>query len=290
MIRTFVSFFSFCFIAAGFISCGTLHHTNKQETLPGTWQAQPIIIDGDNKDWPSPYPNYDAKAKVAYATSNDAQNLYITVETGDEMTQVKMLKQGMAVSIDTGGKKDAQFHLNYPLPNENEPIDLFKQDLLVKDSRGSLIKRQSEQRINKLSQEANQFSLEGFGGCNGGYVVTQQVPCGIKVRAHIDEYKELVWEAVIPLKLIYNKETITAADAGHPISVCFSIKGFKGGGGKNPNAGGNPGMNDGMGGAGRNSAMQGGGAQGGRANANDPLQPLYESTKTWKQFSLVFKP
>ena len=58
-------------------SCGSSKHEKSKASLPGTWQAQPIVIDGDSKDWPSPYPNYDAKAMVAYATSNDKYNLYI---------------------------------------------------------------------------------------------------------------------------------------------------------------------------------------------------------------------
>lgn len=262
--------------------------------MPGTWQSTPIVIDGDNKDWPSPYPNYDSKAKVAYATSNDAENLYVTLETGDEMTQVKILKQGMTLLIDTGGKKDAGFSINFPLQNGNESIDMIKQDLLMKENRGSLMKRQSDERIMRLSQQANQMTLEGFAGCSGGFVISQTTPCGIKVSARIDAYKELVWEAVIPFKVLYNKDSISGADAGHPISICYSIKGFKASSPKNANNA-STGTNDGMGGAGRNSAMQGGGGgvpQGGshRVSYNDPYQHLYESTKTWKQFSIVRRP
>ncbi len=66
-------------------SCNSSKHSGKSHSsVPGTWQAEPIVIDGDSKDWPSPYPNYDSKAMVAYATSNDRKNLYLTVETGDE--------------------------------------------------------------------------------------------------------------------------------------------------------------------------------------------------------------
>src|ERR1700733_16221077 len=103
---TSVFLFSFVSILS-ILSCGSSHHSGKgKAVLPGTWQPEPIVIDGDSKDWPSPYPNYDAKAMVAYATSNDKENLYITMETGDELTQIKILKQGMIVSIDTSGNKD----------------------------------------------------------------------------------------------------------------------------------------------------------------------------------------
>jgi hypothetical protein len=268
------------------LSCGTARHSGRSgSSLPGTWQATPIVIDGDSKDWPSPYPNYDAKSMVAYATSNDAHNLYITMETGDISTQVKILKQGMTVSIDTNGKKDPQFNINYPLLNDNEPVDLAKQEM---QSRSSAAGRLAEQKIKRLLQDANQFSLDGFAGCNGGFMAAQTAPCGIKVSARIDEYKNLVYEVVIPFKAIYNKEVISAIDAGKPVSVCFTVKGFKGAAKKNTdNNNTNTGMNNGMGVAGANSTAPGRGSSG--SSAQDPLQHFYESTKTWKHFGILFQ-
>jgi len=264
--------------------------------MPGTWQSEPIVIDGDSKDWPSPYPNYDAKAMVAYATSNDRRNLYITMETGDEMTQMKILKQGMTVSIDTNGKKDAEFSISYPLQNDNEPMDVGKAGYGVKkgEQQHSLEKKM-EQRISKNAEGATQLSLDGFKGCNGGFMTTQTNPCGIKVIAKIDEYKELVWEAVIPFKALYNKDSLSEADAGRPISVCFAVKGFKhpeskssdgGGGGTGTGTGMNSSMRGGgggMGGGGR------GGHGAGRGSTDNPMQHLYESTKTWKHFGIVYQ-
>ena len=266
--------------------------------MPGTWQATPIVIDGDSKDWPSPYPNYDSKAMVGYATSNDAQNLYITMETGDLLTQMKILKQGMTVSIDTTGRKEGQMSINFPLENDIESIDP-KQDLKDRKDNQGYGARKLDQKLDKGIQAANQFSLEGFGACNGGYVVTQTTPCGIRVRARIDEYRQLVWEAVVPFKAIYNRDFITDADAGKPISVCVTVNkfiyqskttggdnstGMNGGGGM-PNSGGL--NNNNVGTAGRNSTR--GGQHGGHANTQDPYQHLYEKTNTWKQFSLTYQ-
>jgi len=263
--------------------------------MPGTWQATPITVDGDSKDWPSPYPNFDAKAKIAYATSNDKQFLYITMETGDEMTQTKILKQGMTVSIDTGGGKEADFHINFPLPNDNDEIDIPKggggSSRKQQDGETQFTGKQIDVKLSKMTKNANQFSLDGFIRCNGGFMVSQAAPCGIMVSAGIDEYKELVWEAVIPFKAIYNKELITAKDADKPISVCFSIKGFK-----KPESKSTDNSSSSMSGTGGGSGMGGGrgggggrGKGGGKSPAENPLQHLYENTKTWKQFSLVYK-
>jgi hypothetical protein len=294
---------SFTLVITLLFSCGSSKHSKSAAVLPGTWQAQPVVIDGDSKDWPSPYPNYDSKGMVAYATSNDKENLYITMETGDELTQIKILKLGMNVYIDTTGHKEGQLHINYPLPNDNEPFDITKDASGLKHENAAHPAGQWDKKINKAAQDANQYALDGFYDCNGGYVVTQTTSCGIKIRLRIDEYKELVWEAAIPFKAIYGKNTITAADAGKPISVCFAIKGVKNpdtkthdnptGGAGTSGGGGGGGMNN-AGGVGMNSGHSGRGGGGNRGagrggTSNDPLQHLYESTKTWKQFGLVYQ-
>src|SRR5262249_35900527 len=149
-------------------------------SLPGNWQASPVVVDGDSKDWPAPYPNYDSKAMVAYATSNDRQFLYMTMETGDDLTQVKILKQGMTLSIDTNGRKEPQMKINYPLQNENELMEIG----LDNERDVTHHSRQLEQKVKKATTEANQFSIDGFKSCNGGYFISQAA-CGLKVIARI---------------------------------------------------------------------------------------------------------
>ena len=256
--------------------------------LPGNWQAQPVVIDGDNKEWPSPYPNYDSKGKIAYATSNDRKYVYITMETGDELTQVKILRAGMTVSIDTSGKKEPQFSINYPLANDNEMLELPQPS---RGEKGAHMEKQLTHQIKKLMEQANQFTLEGFSNCSGGFAVSQNTPCGIRVRASIDEYSELVWEAAIPVKALFNKDSLTLAEAGKPISVCMAIKGLKqpkSSGGSEPN------NNIGTGGTGMTGMGRGGrGGQGasGRGGAvENPMDHLYTNTKTWKQFGMAVQP
>ena len=285
-------FAGFLLVASGIMSCNSSRHSKSAASLPGTWQATPIVIDGDTRDWPAPYPNYDAKAMVAYATSNDKRNLYITMETGDEQTQMKILKQGMIVSVDTSGKKEQGLNINYPLPNDNSTLEMTRPDGHVKDAH-SYANKKWEQNVSRAAKDANQFTLEGFSNCNGGYVVTQTTACGIKVILKIDEYKELVWEAVIPFKALYNKDTLTAADAGKPISVCFAVNRFKQPSTKAEN---NSGMNNSMnansmgpGAGGTGMAGRGGRGGGGRNVTGDPMQHLYENTKTWKQFGLAYQ-
>ncbi len=279
---------AFAALLATATGCSTLKRSGKSSPLmPGTWQSTPIVIDGDCTDWPSPYPNYDSKAMVAYATSNDKENLYITMQTGDPLTQVKILKQGMTVSIDTGGSSVPQYNIHFPLQNETNLSDLF-----TGTGESMQLSRFFDRNIAKTAKDCNQFTLEGFPECSGGFVVSQTLPCGISVSLSIDNYKQLVWEAVVPFSVIYNKKQITAADAKRDIIVCYSVKGFKNTSGKvAAPAPMNNTMGGGMGGANNNGRLNSMpmGNPGTSTSTESPLQHLYESTKTWKHFLISWK-
>ncbi len=277
-------------------NCSILKKTSSSnEALPGTWQTTPIVVDGDSRDWPSPYPNYDSKSKVAYATSNDGKYLYLTMETGDELTQLKILKAGMIVSIDTGGRKNLEFNVNYPLENDNGNLELPQGD--GKQDAAKHAEKQMRQQIKKAMDQSSQLSIDGFPNCSGAYTMSQSNPCGIKLKMKIDEYNELIWEAAIPIKALFNKDSLTSGDEGKPITVCFSVKALK-----PPKSGtvenANGGMNSAMGSGGTrgNGAMgngmgRTGGAGGhGRSAPENPLAHLYNNTKTWKQFRLKTRP
>src|ERR1700742_240159 len=81
------------------VSCKRSKSSSSKRLPPCAWQVVPIKVDGNNQDWPSPYPDYDDKAMLGYAVSNDKDNLYITVETGDPATQLKIIKEGLTVRM-----------------------------------------------------------------------------------------------------------------------------------------------------------------------------------------------
>ncbi|MDR3679706.1 MAG: hypothetical protein P4L41_07055 [Flavipsychrobacter sp.] len=279
-------------------SCHSTKHSGKSAGMPGTWQATPIVVDADSKDWPSPYPNYDSKSFVGYATSNDKQYLYVTMETGDEYTEMKILKAGMTMWIDTAGGKGQSLAIHYPLPDDNEPFEMDRSKEKQGGQTGYDNKLRSQDftlKVKRSVGNATQLTVEGLPYCSGGFAITQTNPCGIQVRIGVDEYKELIWEAAIPFKALYGKDTLTRADAGRPISVCFSIKGFKkpkssgdsGAGNGMSNGGGAGGHGGGMGGGGRGMGGKGGGQ--GQRNGTDPKEQLYETTRTYKYFGLAYQ-
>jgi len=271
-------------------SCKTAQKTSR--TAAGTWQAHPITADGANSDWPAPYPFYDEKAKVGYAVSNDRDNLYITMQTGDQQTVMKILRNGLTVWIDTSGKKEMHTSITYPLENPNGG------GMRMQHGNGQEQPERpaAEEMHRKVLENARDMSLAGFNNCNGGFLIHQNNSCGIVVRIGFDEYNTLIWEAVVPLRAFY-KNSLTPADAGKPLSVCFAITGMKqpaGGGGQSGggmHAGGGGMRGGGMGGGGGmrggGGGMRGGGMNGGGMNGD--RQHLFESTKTWYHTGLAYK-
>jgi hypothetical protein len=271
-------------------SCSTAKHASSNN-LPGVWQLQQITIDGSNKDWPAPYPFYDGKAKIGYAYSNDKDYLYLTIETGDEMTQMKILRAGLTVYIDTTGKKSQLISIRFPLNTDNEstPVQQHqgKQNADNNSDLQQSRQKSTKERINNMLNEANQMYLDGFYGCNGPILIKQDNNCGIVVRTAIDEFGDLVWEAAIPFKAVYGRQELSKSDIGKAVSVCFAIKGFK----KPASSGGEGGHGSGgMGGGMHGGGMGGMHGSGGRpGNSANTREQLFESTKTWKQFGLAYK-
>src|SRR2546428_565009 len=180
----------------GFGSCHSSKHSVPKR-LPGTWQAQAITIDGDSKDWPAPYPEYDSKASLGYAISNDKENLYITVQTGDQATQMKILRNGLTVWIDKTGEHETKMAINYPLPRhynraartEHEEGDESRAPGgHWEQSDGNIPKQRAsmEDRLRKLLAGANEYSLQGFKACNGQFPLLQKDTCGVIVRVGLD--------------------------------------------------------------------------------------------------------
>ncbi len=280
------------------VSCSSSKHS-KSKKLPGIWQVVPITIDGSNKDWPSPYPEYDDKAQLGYAVSNDKDNLYITVETGDPATQLKILRNGLTVWIDKTGENNELTAINYPIPGDPNEENDGKLKPAKGQGQGSGQDKQRmelEDKVRAAIPDAKEFSLQGFKACNMQFPLLEKDSCGIMVRMALDADNELVWEAVVPFKSFYPKHEVDKRDKGKPMSICFETVASKrpaGQSGGNHGGGGGGGMRPSMGmgmGGGMGMRMGGGGNRGGGQTTNNIMEPLYKSTKTWKKFGIAIFP
>jgi hypothetical protein len=279
------------------LSCSATKRTGSDKNVNTiVWQVKPIVADGSNGDWGSPYNYMDGKAKIQYSFSNDKENLYITVMASDGMTQMKMLTAGMQVSIDLQGKKSQNTGISFPLENQ-QPIKIEENEAkpeLTPDRNSAAVKR-----LGNLIGSAREFSLQGFNDCNGVYLIAQKNKCGIETKIGIDVNNELIWEAIVPFKSFY-KASIDRSDLGKAVSICFEINALKkpemppsqGPPGGRP-AGGMPPMGNmpsgGMppGGGDPGGGMRGGGPGMDGSGMEEKIK-AFEATTTWAKIRLAY--
>ncbi len=301
MQRSFLvtSFLSCLFIT---ISCNTEKQAHKSSAkLPGNWQATPVVADGKKNEWPSPLPYDNSKALISYDITNDKENLYITVLSGDAATELKILRKGIVIWIDKNGTEEEKTSICFPSDNDKGPVRQGSRRQSQDADQQQAQKGQSRdlmQAVDKALSTANEFFLQGFKSCRGKYDVSAGDSCGIKVAVGLDEYDQLVWEAVIPFKTFYTKAEIDNRDKGKPINVCFDLLGMDRPAGQNSGNGGHGGgmhmggMGFGMGGMGMGMGMRPMGGGGGRrgGGGNNANESLYTSTTFWHKVGIAYEP
>lgn len=285
------------------LSCSSEKKSHKSPTkIHGVWQASPIVIDGKKDDWPSPYPYDNTKAMITYDITNDKDNVYITVLTGDPATELKILRKGIVVWIDKNGTEVQATSICFPVGNEKGPVKKtgqFKKDEPTGQQASTGQGKALMEAVDKSLSTAKEFFIQGFKGCKGKFNTTDGDSCGIKVAVGLDEYDQLVWEAVIPFKTFYNKATIDKRDQGKPLSVCFDLLGLErpagqgngNGGGMRP-GGMRMGMGGlGMGGMGMGMSMRSPGAGGGHrgGGAGNGNEQLYKSFTFWHKTGIAWQ-
>ena len=80
------------------------------------WQYQPVKVDGKAKEWEIPLRFYDVDTKLNFTITNNDSNLYYCIRITDDKEEMRALKAGMQVWIDTAGNKAKEIGILYPFP------------------------------------------------------------------------------------------------------------------------------------------------------------------------------
>ncbi len=224
-----------------------------------SWQSIPVKVDGNASEWES-MKYFCTKNKLTYTVSNDSNNLYICITTLDRTTQIKILRAGMELSIDTTGKNRSQLVISYPLAqNKGDRKAEQRQEINNQGESGSISMMKK-----KLSPEQSTMNLFGFKHTING-VSPINIKNGINVSMGIDSSQVLTYEASIPLRTFY-KASLEPNDTNRVFGFNIKVNGVQLS--QNDEGGhiGRGGMSKGgQGGSGR----RGGGGRGMGGNGND---------------------
>ncbi|HEV7230868.1 MAG TPA: hypothetical protein VGO45_06045 [Bacteroidia bacterium] len=257
------------------------------------WQDHEVIADGNPEEWKIPLRFYDDKSKLSYAVTNDLENLYLCIRITDDASQVKVMRAGMQVWIDTTGSNKQVTGILFP-QRVIEPPDATPQPIAAPGRRGG---RQSSGIMNlrnRFQKEYKEMLLTGFKAPIRGSVPLENdfgIRLGINWGANrFDSSYIMIYEAVIPFKTFY-KNKLSSADSTKHFGISITV---------NPLArpaaqgGSRSGVSAGGGGGGMHggSGMGGGGRRGGGGQRSAPVvaNPLYETNKIKMRMQLSVHP
>ena len=88
------------------------------------WESRNLKADITSNEWDKPLRYYDTDSRLQYNVTNDSVNLYVCIRATDQQSQLKIIRSGMQLWIDTIGKKKNQTGIFYPLASTN--VDLHE--------------------------------------------------------------------------------------------------------------------------------------------------------------------
>lgn len=254
------------------------------------WADTTFKADDNVKEWPQPLRYYDTESKLFFAFANDDKNIYICLQTNDDITQAKILGAGMSVSISVKANGKHKATVNYPMGSQQTtPVSPAENGLQKKFDRGN--KRASFLMHNTMME------LKGFAGRDG--LVPIHDSSGINTSINWDEQNKMGYEVVIPFTAFYGNG-YTQADLSKEIALVVEVNalpklGNGGSGGGFSGRGGHMGGGGGRMGGGR----MGGGRTGDTERQRDETDPssqnnntkssLFEKTKLKEKFILAKK-
>ena len=172
------------------------------------WQSNVIFADSKIPKWTDPLRFYDTKSKINYTLTNDRHNLYVWMKISDETEQLKILRGGMELRIDTSGKKTFPVALMFPLANQ--PMMMHRSTEPQSEKRNPKPDRSS--MMQNLLIQAKEMELTGFKPPLGGIVSLLNNSNGISAAIETDSLGILCYQAIIPFKTFY-KDELAAVDS-----------------------------------------------------------------------------
>ncbi len=201
------------FIAAAW-GCGSARNAEQTTTTAAaTWQAQELVINGNDSEWVGSMAFYNEKLKFGYTVSNDRSNLYVRLLTTDPQAQQQILRGGLTVLINSHGVKDEHGAAGISFPTGN-----------LNQQNNTSARPELNSNINIALSNARDYSIFGFTNAKTveNYDLGKANPDGIEVGIGLNASNAIVYEAKLPFTAIFNQSGAVNAP-GRNIAVGFVL-------------------------------------------------------------------
>lgn len=208
-------------------------------TINSKWQPDPVGVT-DPTAWIQ-QTQYDERSKLHIHLSNDKENLYVLLQTDDDLTKMKMLRAGMELSIDTLGKRDGHCVLVYPIRQETMMSALvpirnrgeiteggtegFSERQQRFDGENQRKRPDQSEMFQRLIDQQRHAMIHGFNNHRDGRTSIEG-ESGIRVVLTMDTTGMISYRAVLPLYTFY-KELEAAADTTQQFGLTVHISGIE---------------------------------------------------------------
>jgi hypothetical protein len=241
-----------------------------------------IIIDGNLKDWGDSLRYYNQDKQLNYALANDQDNVYMAIRINDRSEQIRVLRAGLTLSIDTRGKKKETFTMTFPFGDGSAP-SMAENAMDLHGGNNDVKQEEREELMKAKLTKLMEIKVTGFKDVESETMTTSNT-YGFKVAIDYDKDGSLVYEAAIPLKFFHADDLLKNEWAFN-----FKINGITRPGQDKYNAD-HEGMTRGGSAGGRGGRMGGGrgGRMGGGGGNNTPVDrsELSKSVDFWEKYYL----
>lgn len=177
----------------------------KADLINTRWAFNPVVADGELKDWPDSLTMFNEETNLYYGLANDDKNVYLAIRSASNQDLTKILAGGISFSANIEGKK------------KNAPTVIFPVlDRTPGKSRNNSEQADAEERQRQILSRIKDIRVAGFKEIIDG-AISMQNTYGIRAAASFDKNNNLVQEIIIPLSLL----NLSAGNSGE---VTYSIR------------------------------------------------------------------
>ncbi len=187
------------------------------------WQSKPVVVDGYASEWDRPLAYYDKDSKLNYSITNDSAKLYLCVQVYDIETQMKLLRAGLQLWLDTSGGSAKEIGVLYPVAGTMIRSGWSESPQLE----GGLSDYDPVGRMRRnFLRSQGEIELQGFKSPIGGMVPLKNA-FGIEVRINWDTINNVLnYEAGIPFSAFYHPR-VQPQDSLLTLGIQFVVNGVE---------------------------------------------------------------
>jgi hypothetical protein len=239
---------------------------DKRAHFDSTRLTTPITVDGSATDWAGPLAPFNDQP-LSMAAGNDGESLYLVLTASDPAVRRQILRQGLIVWFDGGGKDRKKFGVKFPIGVGFSEEDFGRRRRAGGGSGSPIQDSEPREGGQTLLEPPNRLEVLGASKDDARSYTADQAP-GIAVKVGQAEGL-LAYELKVPLAPSDAHPYGVSAQAGQTISVGLEMpklevpEGRGREGGLGGGTGGGGGRIGGFGGGGMGHRGGGGGGGGG---------------------------